>query len=205
LKVLRFILITIFILIGPTACYIFERCPEVNPYFSIDGVDINALQYSVSSRFNWKLISQDSGPVWWDDLFFVTVFQTSYYSEVSSSSTTNLYALSCPELGYKGAEIGVDTLYLVTLTDYNAEYLQNDTLNNITLVSEEWRVDNLDGFYPIADYIKENRNNIQSESFNLRITEPPISKSSAHQFKVIFVLSNGTIFEAESGPVKLIN
>lgn len=87
----------------------------------------------------------------------------------------NLFALSCEESGYAGSKIGVDTIYLVSLQDYNNTYSKNDTLNEIALTNY-WTssVDDFNNFFPLTDYIDENKDNIQRGFFEIKLTEPPI-------------------------------
>lgn len=195
-------LIAFLLFFGPVSCVFFEPCPDIKPYFSIHGLRIENLRYTGQGPNPWEAAG-DSVPVKWDDYFLRVDFEKRYHSGLESNGGSRLYALSCDENGSSGARVGVDTLYLVTLTDYNETYAQGDTLNSILLANEwTYNLDDFSDFYPLELYIEENRISIRRDIFELKLTEPP-STAGEYRFRLVYVLDNGDSFEAASKSVRL--
>ncbi|MFT2011504.1 hypothetical protein ACMA1I_22730 [Pontibacter sp. 13R65] len=195
-------LIALLLFFGPVSCVFFEACPDIKPYFSIHGLRIYNLRYTGQGPNPWEAVGE-SEPVEWDDFFMRVGFEKSYHAGVESSGGSRLYALTCDQSGSSGARVGVDTLYLVTLTDYNDNYVQGDTLNSI-LLTNDWTSypDDFSTFRPLELYMEENRISIQQDAFELKLTEPP-STAGVYRFKLVYALNNGDFFEAASKSVKL--
>lgn len=193
-------LIVILLFFGPVACVFFEPCPDVKPYFAIQGLHTQHLRLTGQGQNPWEKPG-DSEPVRWGDYFLLASFEKRYHA--AGKGGASLYALSCDESGHSGTKLGVDTLYLIALTDYNANYRQGDTLNNILLVND-WTSPPKDssGFYPLALYFEQNRNTIREEAFGLRLTEPP-GTAGAYRFRLVYALRNGDTFEATSADARL--
>jgi hypothetical protein len=103
------------------------------------------------------------------------------------------------ENGYQGTEVGVDTLYLVALGDYNNEFLSNDTLNSIIQVNDYFSGPS---FYSLEEYLIDNRESIMLESLTIKLTEGP-TEDTALDFELIYVLSSGEEFKQRSSVVNL--
>jgi hypothetical protein len=92
------------------------------------------------------------------------------------------------------------------LDGYNEEYLQNDTLNRIVLANYwTYFTEDFNNFFSLADFIEENNSNISKDIFELKLSEPPTKRSGEYQFKLVFNLTNGDVFEEDSGIVKIQN
>jgi hypothetical protein len=195
--------ISILLIIGPTACYFFEDCPKASPYFDIQGLRTSNLTFTGQGTNPWRLVKNNES-IKYDSFFMRVGFEKTYYSNLSSPSGQYLYATSCEENGYLGSQIGVDTIYLVTLQDYNTQYSQNDTLNNIILTNY-WTFieDDFNNFFPLKNYIQENKDGIMKDVFEIKIEEPPTDTSNDYSFKLIFILQNGDKFEKVTDKITL--
>ena len=200
---MKMFIVTIIILaliLGPVAC---ENCPETPAYFSIKGLDIFNALFTGQGLNPWRGI-QNNESIPWDNYFMRIDFEKTYYSENKKSNGAVLYA-DCPVNGYLGSKIGIDTLYVVSLKDYNNQHERNDTINNIISVNDWiYNPEDFDKFYPITNYIEKNRANISNNVFELKLMEPPSDDIGEYQFKIIYILDNGEFFIKESGIVKLM-
>jgi hypothetical protein len=194
---------SILLITGPTACFLFEDCPKVPPYFQIQDLITYNVTFTGQGRTPWRSVENNESIKY--DSFFVRVeFKKTYHSNLNSSRGQYLYALSCSEKGYAGSQIGVDTIYLVTLQDYNAQYSQNDTLNDIVFANyRTYEVEDFANFFPLENYIEENKDGIRSDQFEIKIEEPPFDTPNDYSFKLIFVLENGDKFEKTTDKITL--
>lgn len=199
---LKFIL-SVAVVTVPTACYFFESCPDVLPYFSIRGLNVTNLSYTGQGSNPWKVVTTNE-PVKRDSFFMRISFEQVFHASARHSGGANLYALSCDPPGYGGSLTGVDTLYIVTQQDYTPQYLKNDTINAIAGVNY-WTMygDDFNEFFTLSDFIRENSEGIAREYFEIKFTEPP-SANGDFRFRIIFILQNGDKFEAVSDKVSLI-
>ena len=189
-------------IIGPTSCFVFENCPKVLPYFNIHGLFIYNAEFTRQGLNPWRIIDAN-GQVKYDNYFMRIGFEKTYFSQIKNEGGQSLFALSCEENGHAGSKIGVDTIYLITLQDYNGKYQKNDTLNRI-LLTNYWTYypKDFDNFFPLTKYIRENEDNIQRDEFEIKIAEPPFN-SGDFDFKLILILKNGERFERVSDKIKL--
>lgn len=183
-------------IVGPSACGLFQSCPEALPYFQIAGMDLNHYRFN-DDPYGDLIVPNAKIP--WQEYGLRADFKTSYYGSNESPGGSVLYALSCVEDGYQGTEVGVDTLYIVALEDYNTEYLRNDTLNNIIQVNDYFSGPT---FYSLDEYLIDNRESIMLESLTIKLTEGP-TEDTALDFELIYVLSSGEEFKQRSSVVNL--
>lgn len=130
-------------------------------------------------------------------------FDKTYSLKQERSAGASLCA-DCNSKGYAGSKLGLDTLYLVALTDYNDQFHKNDTLNNIILVNDfAYTLNDLFRYQPVEYYVEENRTGVKREVFGIRISEPPSNPSGDYVFRLIYVLENGETFVKDSPRVAL--
>lgn len=184
-------------ILGPSACGLFQTCPEALPYFQIEGIDLEHY------RFNDDAYGDPVVPnakTTWQEYGLRTDFRASYLaSQKETAGGSYLYALSCVEDGYMGTKVGFDTLYLITKADYNANFAADDTLNTIIQMND-WFLGT--GFYNPQDYKADNSESIRSEYFTIKLTEGP-SQDTALQFDLVYVLTSGEEFRKTSDIVNL--
>lgn len=200
------ITLTIFLLIiGPTSCLLFESpCPNVLPYFKINGLEISNLEFTEQGLNPWKNIGE-SESIAWNKYFLRVGFQKTFHAALQKFNVgANVFATSCDKNGAAGSKIGVDTLFVISLNDYNADYHANDTLNNIALINYwTYKASDFDNFFSIARYVSENQQRILEETFEIKIKQPPSKSSEEHQFKIVLILRNGEVFQQSGAKVRL--
>jgi hypothetical protein len=130
-------------------------------------------------------------------------FEKTYLSDNKNIIGQNLYALSCDENGFAGSKVGVDTVYLISQQDYNSQYLKGDTINKIVLTNYwTYYEKDFDNFFPLTQYIQENKEKIKRDVFEIKFIEPPLNNGD-FDFKLILILKNGEMFEKTSDKVTL--
>lgn len=184
------------LIIGPSACGLFQSCPEALPYFQIAGFDLNHYRFN-DDPYGDLIVPNAKIP--WEEYGLRADFKTTYYGSNETPGGAVLYALSCVEDGYQGTEVGVDTIYVVALDDYNNEFLRNDTLNRIIEVNDYFAGPT---FYSLAEYLNDNRESIMLESLTIKFTEGP-SEDRGLGFELIYVLTSGEQFKQQSSIVNL--
>ena len=133
-NILGYISLVILLIIGPSACGLFQSCPEALPFFQIEGIDLDHYRFNEDPYGDPAV---DNAKIPWQEYGLRADFRTTYYAANKDlPGGSMLYALSCVEEGFQGTEVGIDTLYLVALDNYNDQYLKNDTLNNILQVND---------------------------------------------------------------------
>lgn len=201
-KLLLTLINTIILMMGPASC-LQETCEKAPPYFAIHGIDLYNTVLDGTEPYSWRLAGEEE-TVPWTRFFMRVGFKKTYHSQIKAKGGQNLYALSCIEPGGGGSQTGMDTIYFVALHDYNAEHLANDTLNSIVLTNY-WtsNMDDFQEFFPLSQYLDENKEHIYYDGFDIRVAEPPAASSTLQQFKIVFRLANGETFEATSQPIRL--
>ena len=194
---LIYLTITVALILGPSACGLFQSCPEALPFFQIEGLELTHYRF-FDDPYGDPIIENAKIP--WQEYGLRTDLKSTYYgvnNEVTGGAY--LYALSCVEDGYMGTEAGIDTLYLVALGDYNERFVTNDTLNSIIQLS-----DYFDGpsFYSLEEYINTNEDIIRSENVTIKLTEGP-SQDIALSFELVYVLTTGEEFKQISPVVNI--
>lgn len=181
------------------------NCGPYFPYFKIKGLTSTNLKFTNTQSDPWVAIDE-SEPVNWEDYFIRVFFDVEYHAlkQEGRGGGANLYALSCIESGSEGSKAGVDTLFVVTLNDYNHSYKANDTINNI-IVLNDWTtfIKDYNEFYSLAQYIEENKNRVSDQNFEIKLTEEPQEITSEQKFKIIYHLNNGGTFETTTKAVQL--
>jgi hypothetical protein len=192
-----YLFITLALILGPSACGLFQSCPEALPYFQIELMEMNHYRFN-DDPYGDPLVENAKVP--WQEYGIKTDFKSTYYgANQETPGGAYLYALSCVEDGYMGTEVGVDTLYLVTLGDYNQEYLAKDTLNNILEITDYF---NGSSFYSLTDYLNDNSESIRSESLAIKLTEGP-SQDVGIEFELVYVLTSGEEFKQKTTVVNI--
>jgi hypothetical protein len=195
----------ILLTIGPSACWNLNDCADVSPYFTVEGLTLSNFTFTGQQPKLWKLV-EDNHPIKIDSFFMRVTFEKSFHSKLKSYGGQNLYATTCDENGSHGSQVGIDTIYLVTLQDYNSQYFKNDTLNNI-VKTNYWMYFEKDfyKFFPLSSYIAQNKNVIVEDGLDIKIAAPPSNLSSGFNFKLIFILQGGDRFEATNKTVQFSN
>lgn len=156
-----------------------------------------------SGKNPWEII-EGHETIQWDRFFVRFGFQVDYIAQHQNPSAGGLLAKDCNERGYAGDKIGVDTIIVKTVDDYNENYLSGDTINNILLINPRtYSVEDFEKYTSLSNYIHENRDGIRSRSLELMLFEPPSSDVS-FSFELIYKLNNGEQFVHTTESVFLI-
>jgi hypothetical protein len=199
IKIHKMTIAVILLILGPSAC---ENCPDTPKYFTIVGLETSNAKFTGEGSNPWQILAANE-PVSWENYFMRIGFEKTYFSQNENSAGSALKA-DCLSGGYLGAKVGVDTLYVVTLSEYNQDFHANDTINSIVLANDwTYYVEDFDQFYSISDYIDQNRVVIANDVFELKIIEPPSADSADYQFRLTFILNNGETFTTDTDMVKL--
>jgi hypothetical protein len=188
------ILTTVLIMIGPTSCLLFYNCGDTLPFFKIEGLEISNYRKD-GTLFNPITTNSTTS---WDSFFMSVDFQKTFHSYSRKSGGSNLFATDCDWNGSAGTIIGLDTIFVVTLNNYNIDFVANDTINNILGTPNS-----TSGLSPLSEYIQESKEGIRYGGIHLKLNQPPSVNLSSHQFKIIFILKNGEVFEQTNEPVLL--
>ncbi|MGY6648171.1 hypothetical protein [Wenyingzhuangia sp. IMCC45574] len=192
---------------GDSEDYDWGECPSVLPHFKINGIKSQNAKF-VTNKYTRLSNLEGDVSVLWDKYALKYHLETEYIAKRKMINTNgSLMALSCIGPGYKGGEIGIDTLFIRTTSDYNESYKAGDTINEIVGVVNwsYYYYNNTDeeSSMPISNYIQENKEKVLSEYFDLKLTEAPTNTEQKHSFEIIYKLNNGEIFKEMSSPVFL--
>lgn len=184
------------------SCFV-GACPDPT-FFEITDISSINLRFSNKRPRPWITLDENA-QVKWDEYFIRFYFEVNYVAQLSKRSFGGtLQALDCGGAGSNGSKVGVREIYLRTLLDYNETFSSGDTINEVILSNHyTGSPEEFDEFQTVDFYLEENKDAIQYQSFELKITEPPSISGSSQQFELIYVLENGEIFREITDLVKL--
>jgi len=183
-----------FCLLGSTivSC-IYGTCDPVPPHFEIKGLESYNMRFNNSGTNPWVTLQEDES-VSWNNFFVRFEFEVNYIANKSLSFGGTLMALSCGEPGEAGDKIGVDTVIVRTVCDYNENYQAGSNINEIILTNRwVFFTDYFDEFIPLTDYLSNNSDGVRDNMFELKLTEPP-TINTQFSFAVTYKLNNGEVF-----------
>lgn len=104
-------------------------------------------------------------------------------------------ACECVYNGWLGSkEEKLDDLTIITLNDFDAEHMANDTINDLMTISKY--PDILD----LNDFLSQDTALLDYESISVKLKKAPAANKE-FKVKVIITLSTGEIYDAESTPI----
>jgi len=163
-------------------CSDYGPCPEVElPYFSVQGIRAeNIFLFNKDDYSNYRLN---------------VLLDVEYHAMQNNSVLNNGVLMACerspcPMNGYKGSQVGLDTILVIAKNDYDFYLSAGDTINRICRV----------GYRPLWQYIQEDDTAI-TEGLSIKLATRPMYNPQA--FKVIYTLDDGRSFEAETEEVYL--
>lgn len=183
---------------------IYGGCEPVPSNFKINGLESVNLKFVSGGTYSYSWESlNDTQAVSWDKFFVRFGFQVSYISAISGDFSGTLMATSCGQAGEDGDKIGVDTVIIKTVNDYNEKYQAGSVLNDIVLTHDmsSATVD-FDTFVSLQEYLLVNAAGVRFDSFELRLTEAPTNNNS-FSVDVTYILNNGEVFQHRTAPVNL--
>lgn len=182
-----------------------ETCDPVPEYFEITDLVSTNLKYTGSSSDAWDYIEDNQPePVVWDKYFVRFDFEVDYVAAASSDFGNSLMALSCIEPGHMGDKIGVKSIVIRTVNDYNENYPAGSEINPIAGI-KYWsnNTGEMNSFFSIDSYITEFAEGVTQRFFELKLTEAPAS-SNSFAFDIVYTLNNGEAFTHRTNAVNLV-
>ena len=179
-------------------------CPDVLPHFKI--LD---LESSHIKLIETNAVSENHGnepaDTRWNEFTLQFKFQVEYIARIRKSNGSSLYALSCIGPGYEGGKIGVESIQIKTLGDYNSSYPKNAIINPI--ISANTWIYNDDGsaiFNDLNTFITDNKDGIRYEVFEIKLNEAP-AESTSFSIELELKMNDGEIFSYTTHPISIIN
>lgn len=149
---------------------------------------------------SWEEVNDQVIP--WNDYAMRVNFKTTFHAARDNEGTgARLLATSCDPDGQKGSTIGVDTLYLISMRDYNDIFHKNDTINPIVEIGTDSY--GYFSFLSLSEYVMYNREGIKNMQFDIKLNQPP-GEDGTYQFKIVYALEDGQVFQADSDKLKLM-
>jgi len=195
----RCIFLSIIILSIVQSCwYAPLNCDDIKPYFDITGINFEGRFFSENTRYP---VSATDLAIDFEDFYLSLSFDKEYISSINTNGT--LLADDCRDNGHEGTkpEEGPDTLYFITLKDFNNTYAANDTINDI--IHYRWLIrypEHLNDTDELESFIKTNDESILNSYYDFKITEQP--DFAQQQFKIVFLLDNGELYEDTTSVIK---
>jgi hypothetical protein len=160
------------------------------------------MRFTNSGSNPWKALEKNESVIWHE--FFIRFgFNTNYIAQSDFESNGSLIALSCDPAGHAGDKIGVDTVLIQTIYDYNENFSAGDIINSIILTNGwTFNVDDFNEFESIQGYLVKNIEGVRDEYFEVKLNEAPTADS---EFSVLltYKLNNGEEFTHTTETVKL--
>ncbi|MDO1447108.1 hypothetical protein Q0590_12640 [Rhodocytophaga aerolata] len=130
MKMGRIILLTLFFITNIVGC----SCPDTPDYFDINGLELTVYKYDQQTD-KYTAVEND---LWltMDKFYLKLNFNFHYYGSLRQfTNPYAAYALTCEDRGHRGTDEKIESLHIVTLTDFDTQHLQGDTLDNLFSVS----------------------------------------------------------------------
>lgn len=187
----RKILFTSFLFFGLAMISCIGDCPpSAGEYFNITGISslnhTNTAAQTIPDSFALKFEEYRGLDL---------KYSLSYYSLLEKSPLNRpgfgqLYALDCFPDGWRGSEEMYKSFNVITLNDFNEDYREGDTINEIM-------------YLPFIDTLASTNSYIEYSRTKIYLKEAP-TLSSKFKIKVIIELTNGEVYSKESPTVEFI-
>lgn len=200
-SIIHSIIIKVFTLIaffalafGIPAC---KPCGDIEEYFDINQIEV--INYkNISASYN-RPLEEDS--IEFEDYIIKCRYKVDYYSQnmPNYNLMNTAYALSCIDPGGQGSVEGIDTILVITQSDYDSTFLAGDTLSPIITINDRSYNTN---FISLSEFITQNKENIKvAYGFDIQLTRKPKDLATAYKFDVIMKLGNGEEHRATTSAV----
>lgn len=201
----RVTLSLIFILLLPVVSFFScePTCSRTPKYFDINGMRLS--NYIVSrtalanGRFNRE--TDEGETISFADHCVGVNFDVTYARRGASRFPPGAaFALSCIE---PSSREKADTLFVITRNAWDATHPAGDTINDIVEAAPYvGRYEDLTSFRPLTDYRLYHGNWLSVPEFVFRVSREPGRKDTAHAFRLVFRLQNGTVYTADTGMIR---
>lgn len=181
------------------SCMFGGKCDPVKSYFRIIGIDAANKTFADSTKRS--TIPLDEGAeVLWSNFVPTTTFIPEFFSAnhhpKQNAYGGALYALDCSVNGERGTLVGLKSLHIVTLNDYNEHYAANDTINDMVTLPFGTSID---------DYVAFNNDKVEIYELTVRfiLKEAPAQSQTPVRFRFIYQLNSDEIFQHETEMIVL--
>ena len=177
-------------------------CPVVENFFDIQGLSVSAFQ-TLDGSIQTNIAENEI--IVFDNLSNLRLgYQVDYHSCISSPNPFSLmnsaWACSCLWDGSLGSQTErLETVHVITLNDYNDNFLAHDTINDLILVDDFISGNTGDNALPLGEYLELDTALILYEALDIHLTTRP-SLNDTLRLKVSVELSTGEVYEAENSP-----
>lgn len=195
MRYLTFFLI-LFFLIGHFAC---ENCASNVPE-SIALKDLSVLNLKDTDESEYPVFLKDNEEVFWDDLVLRFGFDYDFISQTKSNTAGYLFA-DCTSRGYKGTGYGIESVNIITLEDYNLEYVKGDTINENLNLYEWYRSKEI--INTIEDFKTRYQTTFNPAVVELRLIQKPLETVEKIHFRIIITFKDSSTYVADNLPVPL--
>lgn len=156
-----------------------ESCSESPPYFEVIGMDIFPLSLGNETQIT------TSNPIEWNKFTYLVGFDIMGIAQRNLSSSGNLFALDCIQVGYLGSKIGIESLTIRPLTDYS----EIDTPESFT--SSLFRLEVIKESISIEEFNLIFKESFSFQKFNIKLNRAPQVGGEIQKFEIEIVFSNG--------------
>ncbi len=192
---IKIALIVFIFIVGPCACS--NPCKDVPDHFIVQSIKADNFYYPSGKTSATQFVNTGT-EVQWDDYILYVPFDVLYTASVGGSGAA-LYATSCSDPGYRGANTGVKEIKLIAVNDYNDNFHEGDNLNSIVSVAGDVNI-----FKSIDEFSSYNASTLFDQTLHIRFLEAPSQATGSYQFKIELHLLNGDVFTATNTPVTLL-
>lgn len=163
-----------------------ETCDEPDK-FEILSVD--------SDNYSANGVMRSNESVKWDEFSIYFEFEVEYYSSQEVDFGSSLMATTCDGPGSKGDVIGLKSIELTALRDYNEDHLENQLVNDIIELANRCSYGFVDDqFYSMDSFLDINATSTRCTAFEVRLTQPP-AEDGTYGFRLKLERNNGVVFE----------
>jgi hypothetical protein len=178
-------------MIGMTGC----SCPDTPDYFDITGLGLTIYKYDQqTSRY---IAMEEDLPLVMNNFYLRADFTLRYYG--LNEYTTNpyaAYALTCEDRGERGTDEKIESFHIIALTDFDAQHLQGDTLDDLFSVGVYSRGQKMQLSQLVAD-----TNRIYYRELYLDLQQKPTRVPI--QFRIDLQLNTGEKYSVTSKPITI--
>lgn len=202
---LRTALLTLILISGFTLqCNICD-CPSIDgSYFDIKGMEL--IHYKQVDACCQAPMTENEAATFSNYKALSLEYQVDYYGEncrhphfPDFSLINSAMACSCAYNGVAGSKNEkITSLTVITLNDFDAQHLANDTINDLLSANVDGEIRDL------TEFLSTDTSLIYSEAMYLKLKKAP-ELNEEFKVKVRLELSTSEVYEAESVPVKIRN
>lgn len=201
-KTTAFILI---FMLAPTllACFYEESCDPVPEFFVVKG--FRGSDYVVPTGMDQPFLEtvgtmQSAN---WEELRLWVQFDIDFIAARQPDFGATLQALTCLEPGFGGSTVGMDTLFIKTVYDYDEAHPAGSMMNDIVRLDPQlnfasWANPNLSS---VARFLQKVESGVPTNGFELRLAAPPGTSRTDFALRITCRMNDADWFTHTTKPV----